>query len=228
MRWSVLVLAALLALALSHGRLWSIPDQHNPWAPLALEEAPGWLTRHKLSRLEQEPGACRAFVAAAGFDAKAQSPRAGPEGCGFDDAVLLRRTAGTVLAPTLLSCRAAASLALWERHVLQPAAQRHFGVPVRRLEHFGSYACRRVYGREAGAWSRHARADALDLAGVVLADGRRVRVLAHWTAGGAEAAFLHELHAGACGFFDGVFGPDYNHAHADHLHLDRGPYRLCR
>lgn len=228
MRPILLVLAVLLGAALSHGRLWSVPDRHNPWAPLSLQETPGWLTRHKLARLEQQPGACRAFVAAAGFDSTPQPPRETGEGCGFDDALLLRRTAGTVLAPTLLSCRAAASLALWERHVLQPAARRHLGVPVRRLEHFGSYACRRVYGRDSGAWSRHARADALDLAGVVLANGRRVRVAADWTGEGAEAAFLRELHAGACGVFDAVLGPDYNQAHADHLHLDRGPYRACR
>lgn len=228
MRLFAVVLTLLLALGLSYGRLWTIPDRHKPWAPLSLHEAPGCLTRHKLERLDQQPGACRAFVDAAGFAATPAAPRETAEGCGFDDALLLRRTAGAALAPTLLSCRAAASLALWERHVLQPAAQRHFGMPVRRLEHFGSYACRRVYGRDSGSWSRHARADALDLAGVVLADGRRVRVAADWTGRGAEAAFLHDLHAGACGFFDGVLGPDYNRAHADHLHLDRGPYRVCR
>jgi hypothetical protein len=33
---------------------------------------------------------------------------------------------------------------------------------------------------------------------------------------------------GACLFFDGVLSPDYNAAHRDHLHLDRGRYRYCR
>lgn len=32
---------------------------------------------------------------------------------------------------------------------------------------------------------------------------------------------------GACRFFDGVLGPGYDAAHADHLHFDRGPFRLC-
>ncbi|MBZ8142651.1 extensin [Rubrivivax gelatinosus] len=222
------LLAVLVAAWLSYGHAWSIPDRHNPWAPLVLEETPGWLTRHKLERLEREPGACRAFVAAAGFDASPVPAREEAGGCGFDDALRVGRTAGSTLAPTVLSCRAAASLALWEQHVLQPAAAQHLGSPVRRIEHFGSYACRRVYGRDSGALSRHARADALDIAGVVLADGRRVRVVSGWAGDGAQAAFWRQLHAGACGFFDTVLGPDYNRAHADHLHLDRGPYRICR
>ena len=30
------------------------------------------------------------------------------------------------------------------------------------------------------------------------------------------------------GVFDAVLSPDYNAAHHDHLHLDRGPFRMCR
>lgn len=59
-------------------------------------------------------------------------------------------------------------------------------------------------------------------------DGRRIRVLADWTGGGAEAAFLREVHGGTCRFFKGTLGPDYNAAHRDHFHLDRGAFRLCR
>ncbi|WP_240636123.1 extensin family protein [Caldimonas tepidiphila] len=97
------------------------------------------------------------------------------------------------------------------------------------LEHYGSYACRNVYGRTEGRRSRHATADALDVAGFVLADGRRIRVQQHWHEGDDVAArFLREVHRGACRFFDGVLGPGYNVAHRDHLHLERGPSRICR
>ena len=58
-----------------------------------------------------------------------------------------------------------------EWNVIQPAAERHFGERVRSIEHFGSYNCRRLYGRGSGDWSQHATADAIDLAGFVLADG---------------------------------------------------------
>ncbi|MEG1456393.1 MAG: extensin, partial [Comamonas sp.] len=61
-----LVVALLLMLGLgfwSHGRFWTLADQLNPWAPLAYEAAPDWLTRFKLQRLKSEPAACQAFMA---------------------------------------------------------------------------------------------------------------------------------------------------------------------
>lgn len=110
----------------------------------------------------------------------------------------------------------------------RPAALAHLGKPVARLEHYGSYSCRNVYGRPQATRSRHATAEALDLAGFVLDDGTRIRVLKDWNASDERSRFLRELRDGACRFFDGVLTPDYNEAHADHFHFDRGPYRICR
>jgi hypothetical protein len=85
-----------------------------------------------------------------------------------------------------------------------------------------------VYDRPEATRSRHATAEAWDVAGFVLADGRRIRVARDWKGRSREARFLHELRDGACLYFDGVLSPDYNAAHRDHLHLDRGPFRMCR
>ena len=131
------------------------------------------------------------------------------------------------------SCPVAAALALWEWHVVQPAARRHLGAQVAAIDHFGSYSCRRLYGRDEGAWSEHAGANAIDIAGFVLADGRRVRVVADWTGDDAEARFLREVRDGACRLFATVLSPDYNEAHRDHLHLDQADrgamgWRACR
>jgi hypothetical protein len=117
---------------------------------------------------------------------------------------------------------------MWERHVVQPSAQVYFGSRVARLEHFGSYACRGIYHRPNGPRSRHATADAFDLAGIVLEDGRRIRVRSEWTGDAEAAAFLRAVRDGACEWFDAVLSPDYNAAHRDHFHFDRGPYRACR
>lgn len=225
---ALLLLVAGLVLWHGHGRWWQWPDRHNPWAPLALDEAPGWLTRHKLGRLAAEPQACQAFLRSTPLQFEPQPDRVTGPGCGFTNAVRLRRTHVLLAEPVVLSCPAAASLALWERHVLQPAAQATLGQPVERLQHFGSYACRNVYGRAQGARSQHATADALDVSGFVLRGGRRISVAADWAGQDDAARFLRQVHGGACGLFDGVLGPAYNRAHADHLHLDRGPYRLCR
>jgi hypothetical protein len=40
-----------------------------------------------------------------------------------------------------------------------------------------------------------------------------------------EAAFLRDVHAGACRIFGTVLGPEANEAHRNHLHLDLAPRR---
>ena len=219
---------AVLIAVLTHGRHWQLPDRHNPWAPLRIDEAPGWLTRYKLERLDRAPAACLAALEQAKVRFVPVADRSVGPGCGFANAVRIDRTSVQVGEPFTLSCPAAVSLALWERHALQPAAVSLLGSRVRRIEHYGSFACRNVYGRDSGRRSQHATADALDVAGFVLEDGRRITVASHWRGDGERSAFLRNIHGQACGFFDSVFGPEYNAAHADHLHLDRGPVRLCR
>lgn len=222
----LLLLALAAALAL-RGRA-ALPDRWNPWAPLVIAQPPNLLTRFKLMRLGADEALCRQVLAQAPMRYEPVADRVTGEGCGFDNAVRISRTTAEIGAAFTLSCRAAVSLALWEQHVLQPAAQRRFGRRVVRIEHFGSYACRNVDGAAGARRSRHATADALDIAGVVLAGGRRIRVLHHWDGEAEEAAFLRELHAGGCRYFTTVLGPDYNAAHRDHLHLDRGAFGVCR
>jgi hypothetical protein len=216
--------AAVVAIALQSG--YAVPERWNPWAPLDVGATPNFLTRLKLSRLSDER--CPAILSQANMDFEILTDRRTGPGCGFTNAVRIRRTPSEVAEAFSLTCRSAVSLALWERHVLQPSSLKHFGQPVARIEHFGSYSCRNVYGRPDSTRSRHATAEAWDVAGFVLADGRRLRVARDWQGTSTEAQFMHEVRDGACRFFDGVLSPDYNAAHSDHLHLDRGPFRLCR
>ncbi len=224
-----------------------VPERFNPWAPLDVAAPPNALTGYKLARARNEPARCLAALARTGMVYDLLPDRETGPGCGFQDAVRLRN-AGVRLNPApSLSCPMALSFHMWETHVLQPAAQAHFGQPVAAVEHLGSYACRNI-NRGDGAVpnasrSRHATADALDVAGLVLADGRRITVLQAWpreavpAVGGAKAAqetgtpsalLLRDAHQGACRFFDGVLGPDYNAAHRDHFHLETGGYGMCR
>ena len=213
--------------ALYTGRI-SVPDQWNPWAPLKIEEPLHWLTRLKLSRAVQNESACLALLDVAQVSFVRVPDRETGPGCGFDNAVRISATSAQVGEPFTLSCRSAVALALWERHILQPAARNHFGEPVRRLEHYGSYACRNIYGRKEAPVSRHATADAIDIAGFVLSNGRRIRVDRDWASTDADGRFLRDVRDGACRVFDSVLGPDYNAAHRDHFHFDRGGWRACR
>ncbi len=221
---ALLTVGAIAALAL-HAR---IPDEWQPWAPLRLADPPNFLTRYKLSRASANDAVCRAMLEQASWVYAPIADETTAPGCGYRNAVRIDRMQATVSEPFAASCREALSLALWELHVLQPAALRHFGAPVTKVEHFGSYSCRGVYGRPNARKSHHATADALDVAGFVIGDERRVRVLSAWPSEGPEGRFVREVHDGACAFFDTVLGPEYNAAHRDHLHLDRGAFRLCR
>jgi hypothetical protein len=226
-RLLLLLLFVLAWWALASGRI-EVPDRLNPWAELRLAEPPNFLTTFKQRRAASDPERCLAVLAQSRFRFSPVPDRQTAPGCGFSNAVRVGRTGVAVGPDFTLSCPAALALALWELHVMQPAAEAAFGQPVARIEHLGSYACRNVYGREAGRRSRHATANALDLAGFVLADGRRVSVLRDWPGGGDSAGFLRALHRGGCRWFGGALGPDYNAAHADHFHFDVGGYSICR
>jgi hypothetical protein len=219
-------IAALLAVAAGAVFLLRthVPDEWNPWAPLRLEQAPNFLTRYKLARASADDAVCRATLAQTRWNYSPIEDETTAPGCGYRNALRVERMLAAVSEPFAVSCREALSLALWERHVVQPAAQRHFGESVTRVEHFGSYSCRSVYGRPNARMSHHATADAFDVAGFVIGNDRRVRVVAAWDDEGPAGKFLRDVHGGACGFFDTVLGPEYNAAHRDHFHLDRGPY----
>lgn len=230
--WGLVLLAIGFALyALVRNR-----PQDLPWRPLDLSEPVGMFTGRKLAGLADDFPRCRQLLEQAGVHYLPLAPLVSGQ-CGYADGV--RLTAGGARAIRFsprdvgTSCPVAAALAMWEWQVVQPAVRRHFDSAVVRIEHFGSYNCRRMYGRSSGDWSEHAAANALDVAGFVLANGKRVTVVGDWKGGGERAAFLREVRDGACGLFSTVLSPDYNAAHRDHLHLDqarRGAmgWRACR
>jgi hypothetical protein len=220
-----LVTIVAVAWALYSGHI-RVPNRWNPWAALEIAEPPNLLTRYKLGRLSKSSAQCQAVLQTTDITYEPIPDEITGAACGYFNAVRIGRTSATVDEPFALTCRAAVSLALWERHVLQPTAQQYFGVPVVKIEHFGSYSCRNVYGRPNATRSRHATAEAFDVAGFVLEGGERIRIVNDWN--GEHGAFLRTVRDGACRFFDGVLSPDYNAAHRDHFHLDRGPYRVCR
>ncbi|MBF7011660.1 extensin family protein [Novosphingobium resinovorum] len=210
--------------------------EHDPRAPLTLAEPDGWATGRKFAALRSSRAVCRAFLDSAGVNAPAL-PGAGNGACLRDDRQVLGAPArlGTLLRPQggQATCAVDAGLARWIRHGVQPAAEAVFRQKVVRIEHLGTASCRRIGGGERGNWSEHATGNAIDIASFVLADGSRISVAKDWT--GKDAAtsrFLHDVRDAACRSFSTVLSPDYNAAHADHLHLDQakraGGWSTCR
>jgi hypothetical protein len=220
----------ILAL-LDHGRRY---PQDLPWTALDLRQPIGAFTGRKLAALAGDPARCRALLSQAGAAFTLLPPRRESAQCGYDGAVRFgAREIGYRPADTGFACPVAAALVVWEREVVQAAAQRHFGRRVAGIDHFGAYSCRRMYGREEGAWSEHARANAFDIAAFRLDDGARISVVNDWRDQSAKGRFLREVRDGACRLFATVLSPDYNAAHRDHLHFDqagRGEWgwRACR
>ncbi len=230
-------IAALLGWR-EYQRLVREEPERFPWTPLSLSDPIGPSTGRKLAALGSEPLRCEVLLNDAGSKSSSAPPRQpSEEACGYDNALLLRPAteASIRFVPQGLvtACPVAAALALWERDVVQPAALRLLGERIERIDHFGSYSCRRLYGRDEGAFSEHATANAVDIAGFRTAGGRRIRILADWKGDDEDAAFLRAVRDGACDLFSTVLSPDYNAAHADHLHFDQAArgatgWRGCR
>jgi hypothetical protein len=234
---AVMIAAIILAAAFAVYAWVKSRPQDMPWAPLDLSQPVGMFTGRKLAALGEDFGECQRLLEQAGVRySKLATVDAGPS-CGYANGVRFAaggsRTIGFSPASLGVACPVAAGLAMWEWNVVQPAAQKHFGARVTRIDHLGSYSCRRLYGRDTGDFSQHASANAVDVAGFRLTDGTRVSVLGDWKDEGAKGAFLREVRGGACDLFSTVLSPDYNAAHADHFHLDqanRGDmgWRACR
>ena len=141
-----------------------------------------------------------------------------------DNAVFAVRGLGPV------TCPLAETLAGWARFGVDRAARQILGSPLVRIETMGSYACRNVSGNasSSGRRSAHATANAVDVAGFDLVDGRRILVTANWNdPDPAVRQFLRTVRGSACKRFTTVLSPDYNAAHHDHLHVEVGSSRFC-
>lgn len=226
------ILALLGVLALAAVQAWHLgwrpPAQWNPLAPLDVSQPPNWLTGFKLKRLRDDPALCQQALQSSQLRYRAQADSPASAKCPLSNVWRIEGGQARLSSSFLASCPLAVAYALFERHGLQPVAQRVLGQPVVQVDHLGSFACRNVYNRKAGRLSQHASANALDIAGFRLRDGQRIVLARDWQGSGEKAVFLHEVRQAACEHFSTVLGPEYNAAHRDHFHVDMGRWQVCR
>ena len=155
----------------------------------------------------------------------------GPGSCGALRPFRVSAASGGTIGvqpAAVLACPMVSAFETWVTSALQPAAFAVYGTYVAEIELAGSYACRGVNGARGGRRSEHAYANAADVKGFRLADGREVRVLTGWRGLAQDQQFLHAVHDGACRHFSTVLGPDDNWYHRDHFHLDLARDRAGR
>lgn len=206
-----------------------LPPQWNPIKPLQISHPVTPLSTWKLNRAAADGESCLATLAGQAA-LRILEPRKDSDQCFISDRVNLNAVGQARVASLETRCAIALRLAMWEEHSLQPAAQRILGTSVTRIDHIGSYNCRRLRTVEGVSerMSTHATADAVDITGFSLGDGRQLRLVDDWDAGGAEADFLREARDGACDWFGLTLSPEFNALHADHFHLQSDGWGGCR
>jgi len=233
LRFVIRLLLSLAALATAcAGLLWFnlVPPRFNPLSDIDLARPDAWFMDWKLARLRSDSGLCRRVLHKPWVEAQSIPNSPAKDGCGWTNGVHLLAAGNARLHAYRVTCEMTASLALWMTHEVQPRAQQMLGARIASVQHFGTYACRNMKGNPhwSGVRSEHARANALDVAGFTLSNGKQISVLRDWGKATPEGRFLRAIHAGACPYFRVAIGPDYNQAHRNHFHYDRGIYRKCK
>ena len=226
-----IVLVVLIAVVLFGSlRFGLIPQRFSPFAPLSLRDPPRYFLDARLSVLRRDPALCQSVLTTPHIDASAVADQPVKDGCGWSNAVKFSTVGGARIGVSPLTCEMAAALALWIEQDVQPLAQELFGQSVVRLGDMGSYGCRNIVGNPLwrNVRSQHASANAIDISGFTLADGHQISILKDWSAAGAASIFLKEAHKRACRYFRVTLGPEYNEAHKNHFHFDRGAFSRCK
>lgn len=205
-----------------------LPPEWNPTKPLVVAEPLSWVTPGKLRRALRDPAVCLAALPA-GAQITRLEPLEINEQCHVRNRVVIAGLGDARVRPLQTSCAIALRAAMWERHALQPAAERHLNTRVTSISQIGSYNCRPIRTPDGPStrMSTHATAEAIDITGFEFADGRRATLQDHWGSV-TFGAFLEAARDGACRWFATTLGPEYNALHADHFHLQSRGWGTCR
>lgn len=210
----------------------TLAPRHLPWRPLAIDDRAGFATDLKLAAIKLGPDSwCERLIAGSDvLETMVLEAHDGGKGCGWETAMHLVSSGGVTLSgkpPYAMRCPLAAGAHIWLTSV-DHRAREILGSGLARTHHAGTFSCRRMYNRKRGPMSQHAYANAWDVTGFELADGRVVSVQKHWNASEPLRTFLRAVRDDACNIFRVVLGPDFNAEHHDHLHVDMGNGFRCR
>jgi hypothetical protein len=179
-----------------------------------------------------QPSACRTALNEQIAIAPSIPDIHGPGGCGGTDLVRLEAIVlpdqhrVAVTPPATLRCTMATAIADWVRTDIAPLTQK-LGSEITGLDNFDSYECRGFNRIKGAHLSEHGRANALDVRGFKLADGRSIELTDRTEPRELRENVLHSV----CARFVTVLGPGSDGYHEEHIHLDlmehQNHYRIC-
>ena len=197
--------------------------------PKTFREAAG--ADFKTDEVTSAPSPCRQRLEK--FAVLAAMPRLiGPGACGGTDivrmdAVMIAGKKVDIKPAPYLQCPMAEQLALWLRDDTTPLLAAIGGV-LKSLETYDDFSCRGRNRKMFGKVSEHGKANAIDLRGFTLQDGRYI----HLTDIKADKPLRAGARVSACARFKTVLGPGSDGYHDEHIHIDlaerRNDYRLCQ
>ena len=210
----------------------TLPVQHLPWRSLNPDAPLGLATKSQLMRLSLSPSKVCMDMAhnsplLLSVTAEPHKPN---KTCGWNIARTVSGAYSTDIVPkeAQMQCPLAIGSYMWTRE-LNELSEKHFSTGLSKILHVGTYSCRRQNGNNSGEWSEHAFANAWDITGFQLEDGRVISVQKDWSGHDkTRQKFLKDARDKACKIFRVTLSPDFNAAHHDHFHLDMGPSRSCR
>lgn len=198
---------------------------------------PNFVAKLEPWRAKEENSCLSSGVLARTTFITSRSALGGPSVCGTERPFELAAVDNgrVTLKPTaLLRCPMIPQVERWIRESVAPAAQYYFGADLVEVSVAGSYSCRPMNHVSGAKLSEHGYANALDVSGFTLSDGRKISVKRHWNGDPQEQAYLRAVHRGACQHFTTVLGPNHDRAHHDHFHVDLarhgrdGLKRICK
>lgn len=154
--------------------------------------------------------------------------------CGAEQVVRYKGGPGEIKyakSSPLLTCTMALALASLER-VVQEEAEATFGSRVVKIDHMGTYNCRKMANYDF--ISEHSFANGIDLQAFTLANGKKISVLDHFKPDVADedcddrAKFLRRVSNRLWDekVFSVVITPYFDNLHRNHIHVDLARYRV--
>ncbi len=188
----------------------------------------------------EDGAACREALKAEGYAFQAHPDRARPDGktgCGIPHGVVVVKGPSGVRydPPITVDCTLARSLATFER-IVQEEAESHLHGKVVRIGNLGGFACRPRNSRKGSSLSAHAFGSAVDVSSFTLASGAAAVIARDYgdvprssPARDDRRRFLRAVYGRLRSHeadLTYTVGPDFNRAHHDHFHLDRGGWKF--